>query len=167
MNTKERIAVRYKCLDEGAVSCGGGFISIDGLTACFRCNGRIMEYDDYAAMTGKITDVTSSSDASRDFNFAVVQIRGITVMECYKGHTHKEYNWSPTQNYICDECGNTLVATGPINCTLPVKPAPFDATLATNGRVPSGCSHSWVPYVGLWETYEYCKTCDVKREALV
>lgn len=29
---------------------------------------------------------------------------------------------------------------------------------------PRACAHEFVPYMGLWESFEYCKHCDLKRK---
>jgi len=35
---------------------------------------------------------------------------------------------------------------------------------AANKATETACNHDWTEYVGLLESYTYCKSCDMKKE---
>lgn len=69
--------------------------------------------------------------------------------------------------YVCS-LSNGLYHSSPCVCLGDVDPnVPIKWEYKEAEVTSDECYHSWVPYVGLWETYEYCRSCDVKRETVV
>lgn len=147
---------------------------------------RVYDISGHLALYCNICPIMSNSGAARlkqisnespvAVNTVTIQIRGVMEMECYKGHKRQVHDWDITTHYKCDECGNTLVRIKLLNppqsanigaLGFPVGLPGMNVDQATTGRIKSECAHEYVSYVGLMETYDFCRICDVKKETAV